>query len=57
LFSFAAAGFVLQEQCIRCCKSLLVADEVQTWDFQNTQPQELPASTFQHYDGCIGWHI
>jgi len=52
-------SFVLQEQRqrVRLSGSLLVADEVRTRGFQNTQPQELSASPFQRYDGCIGWFI
>jgi len=48
--------FVLQEQQQRVglSRSLLVVDEVRTRDFQNTRPQELPASPFQQYDGSIG---
>jgi len=52
-------SFVLQEQRQRVwlSGSLLVVDEVRTRDFQNTRPQELSASPFQRYDGCIGWLI
>ena len=34
-----------------------LVDEVRTRDFQNTRPQELPASPSQQYDGSIGWLI
>jgi len=52
-------SFILQEQRqrVRLSGSLLVVDEVRTRGFQNTQPQELSASPFQRYDGCIGWLI
>ena len=52
-------SFVFQEQRqrVRLSGSLLVVDEVRTRGFQNTRPQELSASPFQRYDGCIGWLI
>ena len=52
-------SFVLQEQWqrVRLSGSLLVVEEVRTRGFQNTRPQELSASPFQRYDGCIGWPI
>ena len=52
-------SFVLQEQwqCVRLSGSFLVVDEVRTRGFQNTRPQDLPASPFQRYYDCIGWLI
>jgi len=43
-----------QRQRVRLSGSLLVVDEDRTRGFQNTRPQELSASPFQRYDGCIG---
>ena len=53
----AAGVLFLQEQRVRLSGSLVVVDEVRTRDVQYTRPQELPASPFQQYDGCIGWLI
>ena len=52
-------SFVLQEQRqrVRLSGSFLVVDEVRTRGFQNTRPQEVSASPFQRYNGCIGWLI
>ena len=50
---FCVGGGVL----LFCGSSGSVLDEVQTQVFQNTRPQEIPASPFQQYDGCIGWLI
>ena len=49
--------FVLQEQRqrVKLSGSLLVVDKVRPRGFQNTRPQELSASPFQRYDGCIRW--
>jgi len=49
----ASVFFVLQEQRVRHCGSLLILDEVRTRVFQNTRPQELLVTHIQHYDGFI----
>jgi len=48
-FCFAEAAEAREAQRITP-----VVDEVRTRDFQNTRPQEIPASPFQQYDGCTG---